>query len=153
MKNIYIMMGIPGGGKSTWIRNNVPSDAVICSADHFFEDSQGNYNWQPNLLFPAHKTCFRKYVRALDDDNVTNIVVDNTNTKRAVMRDYVVEANTRGIPVNIVAVLADPAVAAKRNVHGVPAEAVQKMNDELRNTLSIGFPNTWDIKNLIKVGE
>lgn len=153
MKNIYIMMGIPGGGKSFWIRNNVPSDAVICSADHFFEDSQGNYNWQENLLFPAHKTCFRKYVRALNDDNVTTIVVDNTNTKRAVMRDYVVEANKRGIPVNIVAVLADPKVAAKRNVHGVPAETVQKMNSELRNTLNIGFPDTWDINNLIKVGE
>jgi len=150
-KNVYIMMGIPGGGKSTWIRNNVPSDTVICSADHFFEDASGNYNWKADLLFPAHKTCFRKYVKALDNPDVQNIVVDNTNTKRAFMQDYVKEANKRGILVTIVSIIADPDVAAARNVHGVPADTVLKMHGELLNTLQLGFSSDWGIKQHIKV--
>lgn len=152
MKNVTIMMGVPGGGKSTWIRNNVPSDAVICSADHFFEDAAGNYNWKENLLFAAHCASFGKFVRTLDDDEVNDIVVDNTNTKRAAMRDYVREANKRGISVTIVAILADPNKAHARNVHGVPLETIQKMNNEIINTLNIGFPPEWDIKKVIKVG-
>lgn len=151
-KNVYIMMGIPGGGKSTWIRNNVPSDAVICSADHFFEDANDNYSWKAELLFPAHKTCFRKYIKALDNPYGHNVVVDNTNTKRAFMQDYVHEANLRGIDVTIVTIVADPAVAALRNVHGVPAETVNKMHNELLNTLKIGFSPDWGIKQHIMVG-
>ena len=151
MKNIYLMMGIPGGGKSTWIRNNVPSDAVICSADHFFEDNNGNYNWKPDLLPAAHSACFRKYVRALNNSSITNIVVDNTNTKRQFLKDYVVEANKLGFAVTVVVVNADPAVAAGRNVHGVPLETVQRMHQEMQNTLQLGFPPAWNITQVIKV--
>jgi predicted kinase len=150
-KNIYLMMGIPGGGKSTWIRNNVPSDAVICSADHFFEDANGNYNWKPHLLSVAHFACFRKYVIALSDNNVANIVVDNTNTKREFLKNYVVEANKLGFPVTIVAVNADPNVAAQRNVHGVPKETIDSMFSQLQSTLNLGFPENWKIKSVIKV--
>lgn len=145
------MMGIPGGGKSTWIRANVPSDAVVCSADHFFEDKNGNYNWRENLLFVAHRTCFNKYVQALDNPSVSCVVVDNTNTKREYMRDYVREANKRGYSVNIVAVIADPNVAAQRNVHGVPKDTVDAMFAQMQNTLRLGFPDDWKIESVIKV--
>jgi predicted kinase len=151
-KNIYLMMGIPGGGKSTWIRNNVSSDAVVCSADHFFEDANGNYNWRADLLPAAHRACFDKYMKALVDNNVKNVVLDNTNTKRQALKDYVVEANKLGFPVTIVAVNADPAVAAARNIHGVPLPTVQKMHQEIHNTLELGFPPMWNIKQVIKVG-
>ena len=150
-KNIYLMMGVLGGGKSTWISNNVPANAVICSADHFFEDANGNYNWRVDLLPVAHRTCFDKYMRALVDDNVTNIVVDNTNTKRQFLKDYVIEANKLGIAVTIVAVNADPIVAAARNVHGVPLQTVQRMQQEICNTLQLGFPVEWNIAQIIKV--
>lgn len=152
MKNIIIMCGIPGGGKSTWIRNNVPTlNTVVCSADHFFEDANGNYNWQPDLLYPAHKTCYRKFMAALKDETVENIVVDNTNVKRASMRDYVEAANIHNIPVKIVALLADPDLAASRNVHNVPLETVRKMDAQLRNTLKIGFPAEWKISHRVEV--
>lgn len=150
IKNIYMMMGIPGGGKSTWIRNNVPSNAVICSADHFFEDANGNYNWCADLLPVAHSVCFRKYMRALNDKNTTNIVVDNTNTKHQYLKNYIVEANKLGFPVTIVAIDADPMVAAARNVHGVPQETVQRMYQEMQETLAFGFPPVWNITQVIK---
>lgn len=149
-KQVYIMMGIPGSGKSSWIRENIPVNAVICSADHFFEDSDGNYNWVENRLYAAHKTCFSKYVQSLDNPSFDNIVVDNTNTKFSFMRDYVVEANKRGIGVNIVAVLAKPEVAVSRNVHGVPHHVIRKMHKQLDNTLKLGFPISWKINKIIQ---
>jgi hypothetical protein len=36
-------------------------------------------------------------------------------------------------------------------VHGVPAETVNKMHNELLNTLKIGFSPDWGIKQIIKV--
>lgn len=143
------MMGIPGGGKSTWIRNNVSNDAVICSADHFFEDKQGNYNWNPNQAKIAHIVCMKKYIKALDNPMVQHIVVDNTNTTKSTMRNYVLEANKRGYPVNIVAILADPYIAASRNVHNVPAETIHTMHKELLNTIQSGFPDNWQVSRFV----
>lgn len=149
-KNVYVMMGVPGSGKSTWVRNNV-SGAVVASADHYFEDEQGNYNFQPNKLFRAHESAFEKYLAALDDDKTENIVVDNTNTKLEFLRRYVLEANLRGYPVTMVVLKVDPDVASRRNVHGVPPETVKRMQGEIDNTLKIGFPSDWDIKEIIDV--
>lgn len=149
MKTIYVMMGIPGGGKSTWIRNNVPCDAVICSADHFFEDKQGNYNWNPKQATIAHIVCMKKYLNALDNPAVQHIVVDNTNTTKSTMRNYVLEANKRGYPVNIVAILADPHIAASRNVHDVPAETIHAMHKELWKTIQSGFPDNWQVTRFV----
>jgi len=78
-------------------------------------------------------------------------VVDNTNTKRKFMKRYVDEANKRGIFVTIVSVVADPDVAAHRNVHGVPPESVYRFHKELLNTLQLGFPLDWKIKQHIEV--
>ena len=151
MKKIFLMMGIPGGGKSTWIRSNLPSDAVVCSADHFFVNDDGIYIWKKELLHKAHRVCFDKYLAALDTSDVSCVVVDNTNTKRADMRQYVVEANNRGYDVNIVAITVDPEVAAQRNVHGVPNETIKKMYSQIQNTIKLGFPNDWKIASVIKV--
>ena len=132
-------------------RSNVPQDAVVCSADHFFESRAEGYNWNPKLAGLAHHICFRKYVAALKNPSVNSIVVDNTNTKHEYMRNYVHEANNHGYDVNIVAIVANPMLAAKRNVHKVPMETVQLMNEQLKNTLKQGFPTDWKIASIVKV--
>ena len=33
MSTLYVMCGVPGCGKSTWCKNNVPEDAVYVSRD------------------------------------------------------------------------------------------------------------------------
>ena len=150
-KNVYIMMGMSGSGKSSWIRKNVPN-AFIASADNFFYRlGKGTYQFDKTKLGSAHKTAQNDFIKALDDDSIENIVVDNTNTKLSSMRPYVMEANLRGYPVTIVVVLADPEVAAARNLHKVPLETTQKMHREILDTLKIGFPENWDIKEIIQV--
>jgi predicted kinase len=148
MKNVFILMGIPGSGKSTWVKENLPpGKTVVASADHYFIDpNTGEYNWRPNLLHMAHRASQDNYLRALSDPKVTNVVVDNTNTKREFMRDYILAANRRGFVPTLVVLHADPVVAAQRNIHGVQLEIVQRMHDQLENTLQIGFPAEWKIK-------
>ena len=147
-KNVYIMIGVPGGGKSTWIRNNIHGKTLIASADHFFEDEQGKYNFDKSKLPAAHKQSFNRFIQGLEDPEIENVVLDNTNTKKKSMRDYVMEANLRGYPVTIVVIQADINKAAARNTHGVPLETIARMNDEIQNTLKMGFPDSWDIKEV-----
>ncbi|CBY39055.1 unnamed protein product, partial [Oikopleura dioica] len=61
--NLYVMRGLPGSGKSTLAKSMVKSynDAgkkgVICSADDFFIDNRGKYNFDMTRLSEAHEHC------------------------------------------------------------------------------------------------
>ena len=35
---LYMLIGIPGSGKSTWVKDNAPTDAVVLSTDDFVQD-------------------------------------------------------------------------------------------------------------------
>lgn len=127
MKKVYIMRGLPGAGKSTWIKNNTPG-AVVCSADHFFEKS-GTYQFDPTNLGKAHAECFAKFQKALERGAET-IVVDNTNTTKWEFEKYQNLANLHGYDVELVKIfdggLSDEDLA-NRNTHGVPLENIRRM--------------------------
>jgi len=133
------MRSISGGGKSTYIRKNFPADAVICSADHFFNDKKtGEYNFNPKLLGLAHKTCNSKFKKALLK-KAPLIVVDNTNTTLREIRPYVMAAKHAGYEVEVIRIDTPVDVAHKRNSHGVPLEAIQRMADRMAPA-----PEEWD---------
>ena len=136
--NVYLMVGVPGSGKSHWIKQHAPG-AVVCSADHYFTGEDGVYRWFPDGLYPAHERCFEKYRNALLE-GMHDVVVDNTNTKTKFMRRYVQLANEHVITPVVVYVKCDPVVAAARNTHGVPVDTVQKMHDEIEAMFSRPFP-------------
>lgn len=124
MGTVIVMRGIPGSGKSTWIKNNVP-DAVVCSADLYFMQT-GEYKFDPSKLGSAHAWCRLAYEVALRD-NEPVVVVDNTNTTNKEMAFYIEKAEASGYDIVIVQLNTPADVAAARNVHGVPAEKVQQM--------------------------
>lgn len=130
---VYIMRGLPGSGKSTWIRNNVPN-AVVCSADHYFERN-GKYDFDPKLLPQAHEACmnnFKKAILGYEDQ----IVVDNTNLSAWEYEKYVEFAKQNGYQVEIVNIgdggLTDDELAA-RNTHGVPLSAYARMRQRMNS--------------------
>ncbi len=63
-KVMFINRGLPGSGKSTLskkIKELYGSEkTVVCSADDFFTDKDGNYNWVENKLGEAHFTAYSK---------------------------------------------------------------------------------------------
>lgn len=124
---IHILRGIPGSGKTHAINNTIkPSGmTVICSADHYFEDSEGNYNFNPALLNEAHGACLKRYVQALDTD--CDIIVDNTNIRLWEVAPYVSLANAFEKDYEIIEIVCEPSKAAKRNTHGVPEAKILEM--------------------------
>ena len=60
---VIITSGIPGAGKSTWIRRNTnPWMTEVFSADDYFINETGRYNFQPEKLSEAHCSCLRRLV-------------------------------------------------------------------------------------------
>lgn len=146
MKQVIIMIGVSGSGKSTKAReycSEYPAlSSVICSADDFFLDNEGNYNFDASKLGRAHDACFKKFQDALKND-IDVIVVDNTNLLVSSIRPYVEAANAYGDCQIKFSFHRCPAnVAAQRNAHRVPLKTIEKMVDRY-NTLLENFPEEW----------
>lgn len=150
--SVYIMRGIPGSGKSTWIRNQWFADGerdptakvVVCSADAYF----GNpYKFDFTKLGAAHTACFDKFIKALTANNGYDIVVDNTNTTVKEMTRYYEVARAANYPVVIVNMDCDPSVAGERNAHGVPLNKVWEMFNRLA---AHPTPTHWNVTELFE---
>ena len=129
MKKLVILRGCSGSGKST-VAKSLPSPKVICSADQYFLDSDGHYNFDPKQLHLAHTFC-RGMCKGAMEAEANLVIIDNTNIQR---RDYVVYitlAKQYGYDVEEVVVgefdEASVETYAARNTHGVPKATIQKM--------------------------
>jgi len=141
MAKVIIMQGVPGSGKSTFIRA-LPGKVAVYSADHYFEH-YGEYRFDPSKLGEAHAACMRGFIGQLGRYQNVTVVVDNTNTTVLEVAPYMAVAAAYGCEVEIVRVKCDPEVAAARNVHGVPLHAVRRMAD---NIAQFKAPPFWQFK-------
>lgn len=146
MTQIIIMRGLPGSGKSTWLREFHP-DAKVCSADNYFIGEDGVYVFDGTKLAEAHGKCLRDYVKLLTSnaDLPGCIAVDNTGTRTWEISSYYTLAEAFGFDVKVVYLKCDPEFAYSRNVHGVSAEQVERMN--LRITLE-DPPSHWNVETI-----
>ncbi|MCD4702159.1 MAG: ATP-binding protein [Candidatus Aegiribacteria sp.] len=136
MAKIYIMRGLPGAGKSTWVQKNHPG-AHVCSADSYFVDDDGVYRFDGTLISEAHGSCLRGFAETLASikmDSETSpevVVIDNTAIRAWEISPYYNLAQAYGLDVKIIHVKCDAETAHSRNIHGVPLERVEKMNEDL----------------------
>ena len=142
---VKIMRGIPGSGKSTYVRKNF-RHALVCSADDFFME-EGQYKFDPSKLSQAHGACLRKFVDGLVQ-NANNtwpypeIVVDNTNTRLIEVAPYAALALAYGYELEITTILSLPKESFDRQVHGVPLETINRMYSNLMDSM-YKFPSYW----------
>jgi len=151
MRKVIIMRGLPGSGKSHYVRqlanghagetSDTDVQVTVCSADHFFEKprthitdmgvyEQPVYDFDPKLLPQAHQACMRAFVQALSEEHPV-VVVDNTHVHRWEYENYVMVARLAGYDVEIVEVMPttieELRLCAERNRHGVPPDVVARM--------------------------
>lgn len=142
-KNLTIMRGLPGSGKSTLARAlaNVPgiTPAPIFSTDDFFM-SGGIYIFDGQLLGKHHAANITRTANAMEG-NVPHIIVDNTNSTAWEARGYVRGAKRHGYAVQFVEPHTEwaknPEECARRNTHGVPLQAIQKMLARWEDNLTV----------------
>jgi len=138
-KEVVIMRGLPGSGKSTFVEENF-EDAYVCSADKFFIDNKGNYNFDVRRLSEAHQWCMEEFIDALFVKE-REVVVDNTNMCNWEYANYVLLAENLGYKVRIIVMAAGlhddtpTETLAKRNSHGVDATTIDRMKDRYQSGL------------------
>lgn len=134
--NIYLMRGIPGAGKTTWIKKNLPENRVVVSADHYFMHD-GQYIFDPTKLHDAHQHCFLRFFNEITKlFRTANLIVDNTNIELLDIAPYVAIAQVYDFDVTIVEFRIDPGIAIARNIHGVPANKIISMANRM-NTIRL----------------
>lgn len=124
MKICKIMRGVPGSGKSHFVRQNF-ADAVVLSTDYWFM-VDGVYVFDRSKLGEYHNETLQGFVTALMT-GYSQIVVDNTNIKVWEIAPYYRLAECFDYEVEIVYIMSDPALCKNRNTHGVPAETIDRM--------------------------
>ena len=150
MKHVIVLQGVSGSGKSTYARKLAEKARVarqrvaIVSADRYFERS-GTYTFDPLKLSEAHGQCFRYFIEELGL-GTDLIVVDNTNTTAVEMAPYMLAASAYQYTAEVQRVVCDPAVAAARNLHGVPATTVVRMAGSLASDV---LPPWWAFSKVV----
>jgi hypothetical protein len=137
MKTLYIVRGLSGSGKSSIARelvNDVWDEKTesfvkdFYSADDYFTDPQGNYNFDPSKLSDAHAECFSNVELAMKKDCVRKIAVANTFSQKWEVQPYFKLAKKYNY---------HPFVLECQNnfgnIHEVPQETINRMKNRWEN--------------------
>lgn len=135
---VYIMVGLPGSGKSTeaaLIKEACASAGKSCeihSTDHYFVDHWGEYKFEPEKLAQYHEYNREAFERSLENGKDV-VIVDNTNLHRRHREAYAEIARDYGYEViyHVVGGFGSTCCFAysKRNQHGVPLGTIRRMAD------------------------
>lgn len=120
MRLLVLIRGLPGSGKTTMAKTLEMVGFVHCEADHYFEGAGGSYNFNRELLGAAHEECLDRAELAMRASRP--VVVANTFTQRWEMDPYIKAASQFGYEVRVI-----EAKGSYQSVHGVPADAIERM--------------------------
>ena len=131
MKNLYLLRGIPGAGKSTLAKQL--GDAHFEADSYFMID--GEYQFDPTKLRKAHEWCQGQVELAMIQNHVTygldssDIVVSNTFTQEWELQPYYELAIKYGYYVTSIIV---ENRHGGTNKHGVPEDKLQQMKNRFQ---------------------
>lgn len=155
MRKVFIMVGIPGSGKSHYCREqedilvNEQYSVLVVSADNYFTDAHGNYNFDPTKLSQAHGDCLREFMSAASSEveYFHAIFVDNTNLSAVEIAPYYAIAKAYDYEVELVFFRTPLDVCLSRNTHNVPAHTMLRMKtqfDNFADNALRALPRFWD---------
>jgi predicted kinase len=127
--DLILLRGLPGSGKTSLgeIVLHCPgsNSPDVLSADNFFMDDKGNYNFDATKIKQAHNDCQQKCAERMKLE-ISRIVVANTFTEKWEMDSYYEMAERYKYRVHTVIV---ENRHESKNVHGVPDEKLEQMKN------------------------
>lgn len=146
---VWIMRGIPGCGKDTFIERELKQydPIVICADDeHTFN---GKYEYRKERAEAAHNACLQTFVSLTIGRATTSLVINNTNIRMFEIAPYYRLAQAFGYEVQIFQFLCPPELGFRRNVHNVPRETIEMMARSMDP-----LPSFWNVTYIVsKVDE
>ena len=127
MKTLYIVRGLPGSGKSSLAKKVTE---LVYSADDFFTNKKGEYNFNAKLLGKAHEWCWGK-VRDAMFIGAEAVAVANTFTQAWEAEKYYQIAEEYGYSVFVIECQNDFG-----NIHDVPQESIDAMKERWEKDLT-----------------
>lgn len=142
-RKMYIMRGAPGSGKtSLWKVLGHHFWTTVASADDYFVDAHGNYDFSPAKLPDAHNYC-KEVAKATCEFPKARvkcaIVIDNCNVKPEHAEFYIKLAIEHGFTPYVIDV-GDAGLSAEdlhqrtvENGHEVPVHTLRRIKRELKD--------------------
>lgn len=125
MSELILIRGLPGSGKSTLAKALALTGFEHVEADMYFETPKG-YVFDREKLKAAHEWCL--CVTAVHMTDRRRVVVANTFSRKWEMQPYIDMGFRKGYAVRVVT-----ATGPFTNIHGVPEEVIQAMEDRWEN--------------------
>lgn len=138
---IYVMVGIPGAGKDTWIKENMPDTFVICRDEIRKEIGVDGEKPQGNSEQEQQVTAIA--MERLEDccKNRRDVIINNTNVKKAYRREYIKQAIKYGANIKYIYVEPPTIEEAKRRREGMMDS---KVIDSMLENLDFPYPSEYD---------
>jgi predicted kinase len=127
--DLILVRGLPGSGKTTLatvlLSHPSGNGKEVLSADDFFTNDKGEYNFDGSKLKEAHNECQLKCAERMKLE-LSRIVVANTFTQEWEMKPYFDMAERYNYRIHTVVV---ENRHGSSNVHGVPDNKLTQMKD------------------------
>lgn len=146
MKQLIILRGLPGSGKSTYAKSLTTENSILCSADNYFiKLGEGSYLFDRSKLAQAHGECFKTFIEALRTDQPV-VILDNTNSRPWEMQAYITAAQAYEYAYDITYLKCSKNTSFKRNIHNVPLKNIERMFENLQKNL----PGNWNKQKILE---
>jgi ABC-type molybdenum transport system ATPase subunit/photorepair protein PhrA len=127
MKNLYLLRGLPGAGKST-LANQI--GGTHFEADMYFINENGEYIFNGADIKKAHQWCQSQVELAMIQNHITygldssGIIVSNTFTQGWEMEPYYKLAESYGY--RVFSLIVENRHGGE-NIHGAPENKIEEM--------------------------
>jgi predicted kinase len=129
MKQLMLIRGLPGSGKSTVAK--LFDKALHFEADMYFLDADGNYHFDASKIKNAHNWCRHSVMDAMKEGHPM-VVVSNTFTQEWEMEVYYLLAEELGY--RVTSMIVENRHEGK-NIHGCPDDKIEQMRTRFEISL------------------
>ena len=130
--DLILLRGLPGSGKTTLaeviLQSNQGTRPDVLSADNYFMDEKGNYNFDTSKLKEAHNNCQQACADRMRLE-FSKIVVANTFTEEWEMKPYFEMAERYKYRVHTIVV---ENRHDSKNIHNVPEDKLKQMQNRFQ---------------------